>query len=68
MITAVAPDDCEAPPELCAYPEFDLSCRLDDLEDPASVTVYPAGADETVPVTAWLTIDVEHAVLLEDAR
>lgn len=68
MSAAPVPDDCEAPPELCAYPEFELCCRVDDREDPAEVTVYPADADDEALVTTWLTVDAEHAVPLEAAR
>lgn len=50
-----------------ALPSFDLTFRYDDATDPAELTVFPAGeTDERT--TAWLTVDVEHAVPLETVR
>lgn len=50
---------------LGSYPEFGLSCRYDDEDDPAEVTVFPGEEPST---TEWLTADVESAVDLEDVR
>jgi hypothetical protein len=50
---------------LASYPEFGLSCRYDDEDDPTEVTVFPGAAAST---TEWLTADVESAVDLEDVR
>lgn len=48
-------------------PTFDLTFRYDDASNPKELTVSPAaGADEGT--TAWLTIDVAHAVPLETVR
>ena len=49
-----------------AYPTFDLTFRYDDVEDPVELTVFPEpSADRT---TAWLTVDVDHAVPLDCLR
>jgi len=55
------------PSTLEAYPEFDLHARYDDLADPSELTVYSV-ADTDDPTTTWLSIDVEHAIPLEDLR
>lgn len=50
-----------------SLPSFDLTFRYDDVEDPAELTVFPA-AERDDGTTAWLTIDLEHAVSLETVR
>lgn len=45
-------------------PDFELSFAVDDEDDPSEVTVFPE--DGSTPTTTWITIDVEHAVDLED--
>lgn len=47
-----------------ALPTFDLDYGYDDPDDPTSVTVYAPNADDVC--TTWITIDVHHAVPLED--
>lgn len=45
-------------------PSFELEYGLDDPEAPTAVTVFaPDAADVS---TAWLSIDADHAVPLED--
>lgn len=43
-----------------------LQAAYDDPDDPAELTLYPPESD--CRETCWLTIDVEHAVALTDAR
>lgn len=50
-----------------SLPTFDLTFRYDDVQNPAELTVFPAGERDD-GTTAWLTIDVEHAVPLETVR
>ena len=46
------------------FPEFDLSCAIDD-EEASEVTIFPG--DESADVcTRWITVDIDHAVPLED--
>lgn len=52
---------------LDTLPTFDLTFRYDDATNPAELTVFPA-AETDGQTTAWLTIDVEHAVPLETIR
>ena len=49
------------------YPEFELSYLLDDDDDPNEVTVFPKAESEDL-ATEWVSIDVNAAVALEDAR
>lgn len=48
-------------------PAFELRWRFDDEDAPTEVTVFsPAdGADVT---TAWLTMDVDHAVRVDEIQ
>lgn len=50
---------------LSSYPEYGLSCRYDDEDDPDEVTVFEGRAvgDTT---TEWLTASVDDTVPLED--
>ncbi|MFB6127355.1 MAG: hypothetical protein ABEJ79_08715 [Halolamina sp.] len=47
------------------YPEFELSYLLDD--DPDEVTIFPGEGTEDLG-TEWVSVDVDAAVALEDAR
>ena len=48
-----------------SFPEFELSCAVDDEEGIGEVTVFPA--DESGDVcTRWISVDVDHAVPLEE--
>ena len=49
------------------YPAFDLHARFDDLADPAALTVYSVDAADD-PTTAWLTVDADHVIPIEDLR
>lgn len=51
---------------LSSYPEFELRFQFDDVETPREVTIYPAETDAIT--TTWITIDIEHAIALDDAR
>lgn len=53
---------------LCEFPEFDLRAVLDDEDEPGQVTLFPAGVDESALATTWITVDVDAAVPLPDAR
>ena len=48
-------------------PTFDLMCQYDDASNPQKLTVSPS-AETGERTTAWLTIDVAHAVPLETVR
>lgn len=45
-------------------PTFELTARFDDAVEPSEVTVFPSAVDDST--TQWLTIDVEHALPLEE--
>lgn len=55
-------------PSLCEFPRFALRSLVDDEDDPAEVTLYPADADEESLATTWLTMPVDVAVDLAAAR
>ena len=52
---------------LASYPEFGLSCLVDDEDDPSEITVFPGEEDE-LSTTEWLTTDTETAVSVEEIR
>lgn len=52
---------------LASYPDFDLSCRFDDADEPDEVTVF-AGDTYGETLTEWLSTDADVAVPLEDVR
>lgn len=64
-LRSASPPNAREPLE--SLPTFALTCRYDDVDDPAELTVFPATADDERPTT-WLTVDVEHAVPLETVR
>lgn len=47
-------------------PSFELTFAYDDPDDPATVTVYPEETEARA--TTWISVDVDHAVDLGDAR
>ena len=49
---------------ISSLPTFDLDYGFDDPDDPKWVTVFAPAAEDVA--TAWLTIDADHAVALED--
>jgi hypothetical protein len=51
---------------LAAAPEFDLSCLVDDLEDPTEVTIYNPRGQRTV--TEWMTAPLADTVDVESVR
>jgi hypothetical protein len=52
------------PEEYGDFPEFELACAVDD-EGSREVTVFPA--EESAEVcTRWISVDIDHAVPLED--
>jgi hypothetical protein len=48
------------------HPEFELSYLYDDTDDPTEVTVFPV--DDGGLSTQWISMDITHAVALEDTR
>lgn len=52
---------------LASYPEFGLTCRYDDEDDPTELTVFE-GYDLGATTTEWLTVSVDDAVSLENVR
>jgi hypothetical protein len=54
-------------PDLADLPEFELDCLFDNRDDPTEVTVFPAGDDGTLS-TQWLSVDIAHAVSLDEVR
>lgn len=50
--------------ELADFLIFDLSCSLDDREEPTRVTVYSGAGTEVA--TQWISIGVDGAVDLAD--
>lgn len=53
--------------DLDAHPDFELNYLVDDSDDPTEVTVFPGGNDGHLS-TRWISIDVTHAVSLEEVR
>lgn len=47
-------------------PAVELTHALDDEDHPSSLTVFPR--DRGHLVTAWITIDLEHAIPLDERR
>lgn len=52
---------------LASYPDYGLSWRYDDEDDPREVTLFE-GNDIGGTTTEWLTADVDAAVSLDDAQ
>ncbi|GGL28026.1 hypothetical protein GCM10009037_09540 [Halarchaeum grantii] len=50
------------------WPEFDLTCRVEEYADGAECTVFPADADDDELVTTWLTAADDAFVDLESVR
>ncbi|NHX35879.1 MULTISPECIES: DUF7511 domain-containing protein [Halolamina] len=50
---------------LGSYPDFGLSCRYDDDDDPSEVTLFPG---EEMSTTEWVTADLDSAVSLDEIR
>jgi hypothetical protein len=48
-------------------PEFELECMYDDWDNPSDVTIFSTADDDSL-YTAWLTVDREHAVGLDEIR
>jgi len=47
------------------FPEFELSCAVDDEEGAGEVTLFPADESDEVR-THWISVDVDHAVPLDE--
>lgn len=47
-------------------PPVDYVCRVDDDDDPSELTISDLSAPDVT--TNWLTIDVAHAVSLDEWR
>ncbi|MFB6130690.1 MAG: hypothetical protein ABEJ28_07720 [Salinigranum sp.] len=56
----------EADASLAGFPSFDLAFLFDEDEHPSEVTVYVDDAKKLA--TNWMTVDIEHAVSLEEVR
>lgn len=52
---------------LASYPDFGLSWRYDDENDPGEVTLFE-GSEIGGTTTEWLTADVDATVSLEDVQ
>lgn len=48
-------------------PKFTLEYLVDDIDNPTQVMVVPRGTGDR-PGTAWIVIDMRHAVPLEWVR
>jgi hypothetical protein len=61
-------DVSEARGTFARYPQYDLTWAVDDADEPTEVTVFVDGDEENwdAALTNWLTIDVEHAVPLDE--
>jgi hypothetical protein len=67
MSTRDAGSDADSVPEAYGdFPEFELSCAVDD-EGTGEVTVFPADESDDV-CTRWISVDLDHAVPLEETR
>ncbi|MEF8841546.1 MAG: hypothetical protein V5A62_07945 [Haloarculaceae archaeon] len=65
MSTRDAGSDADSVPEAYgSFPEFELSCAVDD-EETGEVTVFPADEPDDV-CTRWISVDLDHAVPLEE--
>lgn len=53
-------------PALQRFPQYELECLFDEDDAPNEVTVFVDDVGELA--TCWITIDIEHAVPLEDVR
>lgn len=51
--------------ELCDLPKFEFGYGLDDRYHPSEVTIFDDSAGTAV-LESWLTIDLDHAVPLEE--
>jgi hypothetical protein len=47
-----------------SFPEFELSCAVDDGAE-GEVTVFPTAESDDVS-TRWISVDLEHAVPLDE--
>ena len=66
MSTRDAGSEADSVPEAYgSYPEFELSCAVDDEAGIGEVTVFPDGESDDV-CTRWISVDLEHAVPLEE--
>lgn len=66
--TDATPGECDLPPELCAFPDLALTAAVDDEDEPAELTVYPADATDERLRTAWITVALDDAVALDAVR
>ena len=65
MSTRDAGPEPDPVPEACgSFPEFELSCAVDE-EGASEVTVFPDEESDDA-CTRWISVDLEHAVALED--
>lgn len=55
-----------SPGDLYELPQFELDYLLDNLDEPTEVMVVPERGDQDK--TRWITMDLDHAVALDDVR
>ncbi|WP_435100370.1 DUF7511 domain-containing protein [Halarchaeum sp. P4] len=69
-VASAVPDDGDIrlATETESWPEFDLTCRVEEYEDGDHCTVFPADADDDELVTTWLTAEGDAFVDLETVR
>jgi hypothetical protein len=56
----------DAPREIDEPPDFELSHRFDDPNDPSEITVFPDAEEGST--SQWLSIDTGYALPLEEIR
>jgi hypothetical protein len=64
--TSKPTDSIDAERSLRRYPQYELDCLFDEEETPSEVTVFVDEVGELA--TKWLTIDIDHAVPLDEVR
>lgn len=64
----VAVSTGERPPAARPGPTADLTCLLDDPDDPTEVTLVPVGSPPERYLTEWVTADTATAVTLDEMR
>jgi hypothetical protein len=66
MSTRDAGSEADSVPEAYGdFPEYELSCAVDDEAGIGEVTVFPGEESDDV-CTRWISVDLEHAVPLEE--
>jgi hypothetical protein len=59
-------DAAHGAPQLYAdFPQYGLTCVVDDADEPTEVTLFPEDELERV-YTQWISVDAEFAIPLEE--